>query len=166
MRLGAICAAVLGLLGAAASAGAQVDDTPVLNVVTTFPGNEFHVVKNGQANRVVFAMTHPPGTERVLSLESVHGAFLHPGKQDGQRGRVVRNMTTLALPRARPIRAVGGQPVQQAFDFYSEFKPQPLDVEFRLGVRDGQTSRPYVLSVYRGAVTVVEPPTNWLDPQV
>lgn len=166
MRLGSLAVIALGVLSYALPTTAQADDTPSLQVVTTFPQNEFNVVRNGQGNRVVFAITNPPGAERVLALEGIAGAFLNPHKLDGQRGRVLRNMTTLALKKPRPVRAVGGQPLHQAFDFYSEFKPQPLDVEFRLTVRDAQTSRAYTLPVYRGQITVVEPPTNWLDPQV
>lgn len=168
MRLTSFFAATLGLMGAAVGTLAQVDDTPTLNVVTTFPNNDFNVVRNGESNRVVFGITNPPGTERILSLESITGAYLNPNKQDGQRGRVLRNMTTLQLKSPKPIKSIGrnGKALHQIFDFYSEFKPQPLDVEFSLGVRDGQTSRLYRLPVYSGQVQVVEPPKNWFDPQV
>lgn len=161
-----VAATLLGLLGAAVGTLAQVDDVPTLNVVTTFPNNDWNIVRNGESNRVVFGITNPPGTERILSLESITGAYLNPNKEDGQRGRVLRNMTTLQLKTPKPIKSVGGKALHQVFDFYSEFKPQPLDVEFSLGVRDGQTSRVYRLPVYRGQVQVVEPPKKWFDPQV
>lgn len=50
------------------------------------------MVQNGQANRVVFSIAKPFGMDRVLTLESVSGAFLDPKKEDGKKGRVLRNV--------------------------------------------------------------------------
>lgn len=109
---------------------------PEMTITTTFPGNEFSLVKNGQPNRVVFSISNPPSADRVLTLEGITGAFLNQKKLDGQKGRVARNMTNTKY-KSIPLRMVGGKPIQVPYDFYSEFKPQPMDVEFRLLVTDG-----------------------------
>lgn len=63
----------------------------------------FAVVKNGQANTVVFAITNPPKEDRLLTLQSVTGAFLNPKKLDGQRGRVLRNVRPILLILSLPF---------------------------------------------------------------
>lgn len=65
-----------------------------------------------------------------------------------------------------PITNVGGQPLQVPYDFYSEFKPQSLDVEFRVKVLDQGNSRRYNLGVYRGSVLVEEPTQSLFDLQL
>lgn len=64
-----------------------------IKVTTTFPGNPLSLVKNGQANTVVFNIQNPPSQDRVLTLEAITGAWLDSKKVDGQRGRVVRNVS-------------------------------------------------------------------------
>lgn len=91
MRIAALLPALL------AAARAFADETPELNVVTTFPDNPFSLVQNGRSNRVVFSIANAPGSDRALVLEEVTGAFLNPNKQNGQRGRVLRNVC-LAQP--------------------------------------------------------------------
>ncbi|CAO1625054.1 unnamed protein product [Sympodiomycopsis kandeliae] len=150
---------------AVAAVSAQADDTPQLKVTTTFPGNPLSLVKNGQANRVVFQIQNPPSQDRVLTLNGITGAWLNPKKEDGERGRVVRNMTT-APYKNLSLRSVGGKPLEVPFDFYPEFKPQSFGVEFRLLIHDGQTSKKYNIPAYQGKVTVIEPPKNLLDPQL
>lgn len=125
----------------------------------------YSVVKNGQANTVVFSITNPLKEDRLLTLQSVTGAFLNPKKTDGQRGRVLRNMTTSAF-KSRPLRSVGGRPVQIPYNFVPEFKPQELSVEFSLLVNDEQTGKKHRIHAYRGQVQVVEPPKNWFDLQL
>ena len=49
-------------------------------------------------------------------------------------------MTTTTF-KSRPLRTVGGRPVQIPFDFVPEFKPQELAVEFILVVNDEQTGK-------------------------
>lgn len=191
MRFFSLAASVLLALVPAALVAAQAHDTPELGIVTTFPNNPFSskchppkastscatteadlyrplscaVVKNGQANTVVFSITNPPKEDRLLTLQSVTGAFLNPKKNDGQRGRVLRNMTTTAF-KSRPLRSVGGRPVQIPFDFVPEFKPQELSVEFSLLVNDEQTGKKHRIHAYRGNVQVIEPPKNWFDLQL
>lgn len=123
------------------------------------------VVKNGQANTVVFSITNPPKEDRLLTLQSVTGAFLNPKKQDGQKGRVLRNMTTTTF-KSRPLRSVGGRPVQIPFDFVPEFKPQDLPVEFSLLVNDEQTGKKHRIHAYSGTVKVIEPAKSWFDLQL
>jgi hypothetical protein len=78
------------------SVAAQADDTPDLTIQTTFPNDAFSRVSNGQANRVVFTIS-PPRTgadsDRILTLESITGAFLNPNKQ-GKKGYVMRNVSS------------------------------------------------------------------------
>lgn len=74
-------------------------------------------------------------------------------------------MSDLPL-KSMPVHNVGGQPMQVPYDFYPEFKPQKLGVEFRAKVRDQQTSKMYNLEMYRGSLTVEEPPAQWLDLQM
>lgn len=114
---------------------------------------------------MVFSITNPPKEDRLLTLQSVTGAFLNPKKNDGQRGRVLRNMTTTSF-KSRPLRSVGGRPVQIPFDFVPEFKPQELSVEFSLLVNDEQTGKKHRIHAYRGSVQVIEPPKNWFDLQL
>ncbi len=165
MRFFTLAASALVALVPAALVAAQAHDTPELGIVTTFPNNPHSIVKNGQANTVVFSITNPPKEDRLLTLQSVTGAFLNPKKTDGQRGRVLRNMTTTTF-KSRPLRTVGGRPVQIPFDFVPEFKPQELSVEFSLLVNDEQTGKKHRIPAYRGAVQVVEPPKNWFDLQL
>ncbi len=61
---------------------------------------------------------------------------------------------------------VGGRPVQLPYDVHAEFKPQNLDLELRLLVRDQQTSKTHNILAYKGSVTVVEPKRNWFDLQI
>ncbi|TKY85747.1 hypothetical protein EX895_005287 [Sporisorium graminicola] len=165
MRFFALVASALLALVPAALVAAQAHDTPELGIVTTFPNNPFSIVKNGQANTVVFSVTNPPKEDRLLTLQSITGAFLNPKKEDGQKGRVLRNMTTTTF-KSRPLRSVGGRPVQIPFDFVPEFKPQELSVEFSLLVNDEQTGKKHRIHAYRGAVQVIEPPKNWFDLQL
>lgn len=149
------------------------EDAPELNVLTTFPNNPFNsaytlhsqtVVKNGQANRVVFSIKTPQSTDRALTIESLTGAFLDPSREDGHKKRVLRNMTTTRLKDAHLL--TQGQSRQVPFDFFSEFKPQKLDVEFRALVVDQSSSNKYNVPLYRGSVTVEEPPQSLFDLQL
>lgn len=112
----------------------------------------------------MFSISNPPSADRVLTLESVTGAFLNPKKEDGEKGRVMRNMTATRL-RSVPLRMVGGRPVQLPWDFYAEFRPSPLDVEFWLEVVDQQTSKSHNILAFKGGVTIVEPSKGWFDIQ-
>lgn len=74
---------------------AQANDTPELNVQTTFPNNPFSRAANGQGNRVVFTVSQPKSgadADRLLTLESITGAFLNRDKV-GKRGYVMRNVS-------------------------------------------------------------------------
>ena len=77
----------------------------------------------------------------------------------------MRNMTTTTF-KSRPLRSVGGRPVQIPFNFVPEFKPQELGVEFSLLVNDEQTGKKHLIHAYRGSVRVEEPPKNWFDLQL
>lgn len=74
-------------------------------------------------------------------------------------------MTTQPV-KSIPLASVGGQPLQVPFDFWSEFRPQQLDVEFRFNVRDQSESKTYNVLAYRGSVTVEEPPQSLFDLQL
>lgn len=137
-----------------------------LKVTTTFPNNPLAIVNNGQANRVVFNIQNPPSADRVLALTGITGAWLNPKKSDGQRGRVVRNMTTTTFKNDLRLKTLSGKPLEVPFDFWPEFKPQDMGVEFRLLLRDGQTSKKHNVVAYQGSVTVIEPPKSWLDLQL
>ncbi|PWN35531.1 uncharacterized protein FA14DRAFT_160634 [Meira miltonrushii] len=146
---------------------AQSNDTPDVNVQTTFPNNAFNRVSNGQANRVVFTLTQPKSgadSDRILTLESITGAFLNRDRQ-GKKGYVMRNMTSTKF-KSLPLKPTNGQPLQVPFDFYPEFKPQEVGVEFRILVKDGQTSKVHNLHAYTGSVSVVEPAKSWFDVQL
>lgn len=67
--------------------------------------------------------------------------------------------------KSLPIKPVDGKPLQVPYDFYPEFKPQELGVEFRLIVNDQQTGKKHNLHAYTGTVTVVEPAKSWFDLQ-
>ena len=123
-------------------------------------------MQNGRQNRVVFSVSQPAGTDQALTLESITGAFLDPNRPDGHRRRVLRNMTTASLKNRPTIRQTGGQPLQIPFDFYSEFKPEKYDVEFRMNVYDQTASKSFNVQAYRGSVTVEEPPFDWFDYQL
>ncbi|UZJ53043.1 hypothetical protein CBS101457_002363 [Exobasidium rhododendri] len=146
---------------------AQADDTPDLTIQTTFPNDAFSRVSNGQANRVVFTIS-PPRTgadsDRILTLESISGAFLNRNKE-GKKGFVMRNMTTTRF-KSLPLKPTDGKPVQVPFDFFPEFKPQQLGVEFRLVVNDAQTGKKHNIHAYTGTVTVIEPKKSWFDAQL
>lgn len=78
---------------------AQADDTPELTIQTTFPNDAFSRVSNGQANRVVFTISPPrsgPDSDRILTLESITGAFLNRQKE-GKKGFVMRNVSFILL---------------------------------------------------------------------
>lgn len=123
------------------------------------------VVKNGQANRVVFTITTPRGTDRALAIESVTGAFLDPARPEGHKRHVLRNMTTTKL-RDVTVHQPNGQPLQLPYNFFSEFKPQKLDVEFRASVIDQSSSAKYNMQLYRGSVVVEEPKQSLFDLQL
>ncbi|WFD29827.1 hypothetical protein MSPP1_000840 [Malassezia sp. CBS 17886] len=164
MRLSSLFAGAA--LCAAQLIRAYAEDAPELNVVTTFPDNPFSLVQNGRANRVVFTVTNPPRADRAVALVGVSGAFLNPAKADGQKNRVLRNMTATPLESV-PVRAADGNPpLQVPFIFFSEFQPQQLEVEFLLQVVDQSSSKRYTIPAYRGTVTVEEPPQSLMDLQL
>ncbi|CAO1634412.1 unnamed protein product [Parajaminaea phylloscopi] len=163
MRFLTLLVAIVAIFPAIALA--QADDTPELKVTTTFPNNPLSLVKNGQANRVVFSIANPRSADRVLSLTGVTGAWLNSKKQDGQRGRVLRNMTVTTFKKEMSLKTLSGRPLEVPFDFYPEFKPQNMDVEFRLLLKDGQTSKKHNVVAYQGSVTVIEPAKSWFDIQ-
>jgi hypothetical protein len=84
---------LVAIAAVAPAALAQSADTPELRITTTFPSNPLSLVKNGQANRVVFNIQNPPSQDRVLSLTGITGAWLNNKKSDGERGRVIRNVS-------------------------------------------------------------------------
>lgn len=127
-----------------------------------------------------------------MALTGITGAWLDPKKADGARGRVLRNvsnwksfsrctevfLTDVVCPlfpvhqmtvtpyKSLSLRSVSGKPLEVPFDFYPEFKPQTLGIDFRLLVVDGQTGKKHSIPAYTGSVTVIEPAKNWLDPQL
>lgn len=167
MRYGAVLVLSLWFLSFCALVHAQShEDPPEINVATTFPNNPFNIVKNGEATRVVFTFSQPRGADRAVSVRSLTGAFLDPARQDGHKRRVLRNMTTRVMHDDMLIQIVDGKPLQLPFDVYSEFKPQKLDVEFRAMVSDRSSSNNYNVLLYRGSVTVEEPPQSLWDWQL
>lgn len=86
----------LPVLALVSLVSAQADDTPDLTIQTTFPNDAFSRVSNGQANRVVFTVSPPrsgPDSDRILTLESITGAFLNRQKE-GKKGYVMRNVSS------------------------------------------------------------------------
>lgn len=73
---------------------------------------------------------------------------------------------TVTPYKSLSLRTVGGRPLEVPYDFYPEFKPQTMGVDFYLKVLDGQTQKTHTILAYQGSVTVIEPPKNWLDPQL
>ncbi|WFD25091.1 hypothetical protein MNAN1_000054 [Malassezia nana] len=163
MRVALAVLSCIALLAAFVSAEAH-EEAPELQVLTTFPDNPFNIVKNGQANRVVFSIKTPPSTDRALVIESLTGAFLDPAREDGHKKRVLRNMTTARFKETALLQQ--GQQRQVPYDFFSEFKPQKLDVEFRAVVVDQSSSNKYNVPLYRGSVVVEEPTQSFFDPQL
>jgi len=163
--MGVVPAALLLLLSFASTStlASAVESDPELQILTTF-ANDFNIVRNGERNRVVLSITNP--ADRALTLEGITGAFLNKNKKDGQKGRVLRNMTTqvfksLALPPKRT------KPLQVPFDnIWPEFKPGDVEIELRVHVTDNGSSRKYNLNAYQGTVKVEEPPKNWFDLQL
>ncbi|KAK0554153.1 hypothetical protein OC846_002242 [Tilletia horrida] len=163
MRATAILpAAALLLLSLASTAQAQIETDPELNILTTF-ANDFNIVRNGERNRVVLSISNP--ADRAISLEGIAGAFLNKNKKDGQRGRVIRNMTTQPF-KSLPLPAKRTKPLQVPFDIWPEFKPGDMEIELRIHVTDNGSSRKYNLNAYSGTVKVVEPPKHWFDLQL
>lgn len=113
----------------------------------------------------MFTIVPPRGSDRAIAVDSITGAFLDPARPDGHKRRVLRNMTTTRL-RDVTVRQASAQPLQIPYDFYSEFKPQALEVEFRANVVDQSDSAKYNVLLYRGTVTVEEPAQSWLDVQL
>lgn len=139
------------------------EEAPELNVITTFPNNPFNIVKNGQSTRVVFTFTQPRGVERAIAVNSLTGAFLDPARKDGERKRILRNMTNRILHDDPLVQFTNGKPLQLPYDIHSEFKPQKLDIELRATVTDKSSLNKYNLLLYRGSVTVEEPPQSLWD---
>ena len=139
------------------------EEAPELNVITTFPNNPFNIVKNGQSTRVVFTFTQPRGVERAIAVNSLTGAFLDPARKDGERKRIMRNMTNRILHDDPLVQFTNGKPLQLPYDLHSEFKPQNLDIELRATVTDKSSLNKYNVLLYRGSVTVEEPPQSLWD---
>ena len=139
------------------------EEAPELNVITTFPNNPFNIVKNGQSTRVVFTFTQPRGVERAIAVNSLTGAFLDPARKDGERKRIMRNMTNRILHDDPLVQFTNGKPLQLPYDIHSEFKPQKLDIELRATVTDKSSLNKYNVLIYRGSVTVEEPPQSLWD---
>ena len=139
------------------------EEAPELNVITTFPNNPFNIVKNGQSTRVVFTFTQPRGVERAIAVNSLTGAFLDPARKDGERKRIMRNMTNRILHDDPLVQFTNGKPLQLPYDIHSEFKPQKLDIELRATVTDKSSLNKYNVLLYRGSVTVEEPPQSLWD---
>ncbi|CAD6888785.1 unnamed protein product [Tilletia controversa] len=158
--LPAACLLLLSLATSTLASAAETD--PELNILTTF-ANDFNIVRNGERNRVVLSITNP--ADRALSLEGITGAFLNKNKKDGQKGRVLRNMTTQPF-KSLPLPPKRSKPLQVPFDMYPEFKPGDVEIELRVLVTDNGSSRKYNLNAYQGKVKVEEPPKNWFDLQL
>lgn len=165
MRYAVLLLSILLGLVALVSADAH-EEEPELNVVATFPNNPFNIVKNGEMTRVIFTFTQPRGVDRAIAVNSITGAFLDPARKDGDKKRVMRNMTTRVLHDSKLVQFTDGRPLQLPYDIFSEFKPQKLDVEFRASVTDVSSSKKYNVLLYRGAVTVEEPPQSIFDLQL
>ncbi|KAK0529550.1 hypothetical protein OC834_003645 [Tilletia horrida] len=154
--------ALLSLAAGPALASA-VESEPELNIMTTF-ANDFNIVRNGERNRVVLSITNP--ADRAITLEGVTGAFLNKNKKDGQKGRVLRNLTTQPF-KSLPLPPKRTKPLQVPFDnIWPEFKPGDVEMELRVLVTDSGSSRKYNLNAYQGTVKVVEPPKHWFDIQL
>lgn len=103
-------------------------------------------------------------------------------------GACCTQMTTTKF-KSLPLKPTDGKPLQVPFDFFPEFKPQQLGVEFRMTVNDAvsgnvdrsckalqlapetvfspqQTGKKHNIHAYTGTVTVVEPKKSWFDPQL
>ncbi|PKI83009.1 hypothetical protein MVES_002777 [Malassezia vespertilionis] len=138
-------------------AGAEV---PELEVAVTYPDSPSSLVSNGMLNRVVFSVVEVNEAGRNAVIESITGAFLNPSKKDGHKSRVLRNMTTARVQRLSL--ANQGEPMQIPYDFYSEVKPEEVEIEFRFNLEDADAKKHNVL-VHQGMVTVVEPKHSLLD---
>ncbi|KAE8214665.1 hypothetical protein CF327_g1942 [Tilletia walkeri] len=158
--LPAACLLLLSL--ASTSLASALETEPELNILTTF-ANDFNIVRNGAANRVVLSITNP--ADRAISLEGITGAFLNKNKKDGQKGRVLRNMTTQPF-KSLPLPPKRSKPLQVPFNMYPEFKPGDVEIELRVLITDNGSSRKYNLNAYQGTVKVEEPPKQWFDLQL
>ena len=105
----------------------------------------------------------PRGVERAVAVNSLTGAFLDPARKDGERKRILRNMTNRILHDDPLVQFTNGKPLQLPYDIHSEFKPQKLDIELRATVTDKSSLNKYNLLLYRGSVTVEEPPQSLWD---
>lgn len=74
-------------------------------------------------------------------------------------------MTTTKY-KSLPVKTTDGKPLQVPYDFFPEFKPQQVGIEFRLIVNDQQTNKKHNIAAYTGTVTVFEPPKSWFDVQL
>ena len=75
----------------------------------------------------------------------------------------MRNMTNRILHDDPLVQFTNGKPLQLPYDIHSEFKPQKLDIELRATVTDKSSLNKYNVLLYRGSVTVEEPPQSLWD---
>ncbi|KAI9885796.1 MAG: 2' O-ribose methyltransferase [Watsoniomyces obsoletus] len=143
--------------------------TPALSVDVraTFPQSEIFGVKviNGHATQSVFSISNneaEPVTVALIggslwTIEPIGGG----GGGGGRESRIIRNLTTVKYNVEIPP----GQKESLSYAFTTDLQPAEMRLNLAAVVGDSKGKK-YTFQAYNETVTVVEPETSLLDPQI
>jgi hypothetical protein len=133
-------------------------------IKTTFPDADIFGVKlvNGRPTKAVIEVTN--NEEGPIEVAYVGGVLLSPHElPEGapKSAAVLRNLTAAKFD----VTIAPGDKHNVVFNFILDMNPQDIDLQLVALIADPE-GRPFQVEVHRGPATVVEAPTNFLDPQV
>ncbi|KAI8140605.1 hypothetical protein BJV82DRAFT_691589, partial [Fennellomyces sp. T-0311] len=125
-----------------------------LEVTADFPDNPFGLITNGQRNKVVLTLANKDKAD--FSVLAVSGKVTLPEQPD----KILRNLTSLRYDLTVPVDGS----VEIPYLFHSEFAPGEHALTVYIDVMGDEK----LLRVvgYNGIITVVDPETSWMDPQL
>ncbi|MCJ1365333.1 hypothetical protein MMC16_004454 [Acarospora aff. strigata] len=169
LKLSTLALLSLRLIASFAQAADIVDEelenpstTPDLavQVSASFPSSEIFGVKlvNGHPTRALLSFSN--NELAPISVSFIGGSLWTPDI-DPQGSRIVRNLTTTRYNVEIPA----GQKESLSYSFATELHPQDLRLNLAAVVSDEKGTF-YNIQAFNETVSIVEPDTSFLDPQI
>ncbi|ORX55596.1 hypothetical protein DM01DRAFT_1382738 [Hesseltinella vesiculosa] len=125
-----------------------------VEVIAEFPDNPFGLIVNGQRNKVVLTLNNKDTRDVAVLAVSGQMALVE------DTSRVIQNLTGLRYG----MQVAPEEKVDVPFQFYSEFNPGDLSLTVFVDLLVGEEMVRIV--GYNGVVTITDPETSLLDPQL
>ena len=131
-----------------------------MQVSASFPSSEIFGVKlvNGHPTRALLSFSN--NELAPISVSFIGGSLWTPDI-DPQGSRIVRNLTTTRYNVEIPA----GQKESLSYSFATELHPQDLRLNLAAVVSDEKGTF-YNIQAFNETVSIVEPDTSFLDPQM